>query len=51
MTAIPVPGVVVIMVIIMCFVAAGQCQGSDGYEEDFTENVLYIVFHDGDLPL
>ena len=51
MATIPVPGMMVIMVIIMRFVAAGQCQGSDGHEEDFTENVFYSVFHDGDLPL
>jgi hypothetical protein len=40
---------VVVMVIIMRFVAAGQCHGGYAYKEERAECVLDLIFHGGCL--
>jgi hypothetical protein len=42
---------VVVVVIIMGFVAAGQCHGCYAYEEEHAECVLDLIFHGGCLRL
>ena len=47
-SVIPPSRMVVIVIIIMRFIATRQCGGSNAYEEEHTECVLYLVFHGGD---
>jgi hypothetical protein len=42
---------VVIVVVVMCLVAACQSHGSDAYKKQDAETVLDLIFHDGGFYL
>ena len=47
MAAIPFLRMVMIVIIIMRFIAAREREGCYAYEQGYTYNVFYRVFHDG----
>jgi hypothetical protein len=50
-SVVPTSCMVVVVVIIMCFVAARQCHGGYAYEEERAECVPDLIFHGGCLCL
>ena len=44
--AVPLARMVVMVVIVVFFVAARQCEGGYADEEGYAEDVFYRVFHD-----
>jgi hypothetical protein len=48
---VPTSGMVVIMVVVMCFIATCQSHGSDAYEKENAESVLELIFHNGGFCL
>jgi hypothetical protein len=48
---VPTSRMVVIVVVVMCFVAACQSHSSDAYEKENAESVLELIFHDGGFCL
>jgi hypothetical protein len=50
-SVVPTSRMVMIVIIVMCFVAARQCHGCYSYEEEHADGVLDLIFHGDCLGL
>ena len=48
-SVVPTSCMMVVVVVIVCFVAARQCHGGYAYEEEHAECVFDLIFHVGGL--